>query len=161
MWEFFNLWSFIIQFINICIIIYLLNRFLFKPYLKYLDLEDKKRQDLEKAHEDLEVIKEKATNEAKNLIEEAKEEAKFIKKQWRELTKQEAEVILNHAKLEAVRIKTKWLEDVENERSILYNEIKEKILNIALKLNEQLFIDSKPNIDFIKKSLEKEVIEKN
>jgi hypothetical protein len=29
----------------------------------------------------LEVIKEKATNEAKNLIEEAKEEAKFIKKQ--------------------------------------------------------------------------------
>ncbi len=158
MWEFFKLWSFIIQFINICIIIYLLNRFLFKPYLQYLDQEDKKRRDLEASYEELEVIKESAKNEAKTIIEEAKNEAKFIKKQWRELTKQESEVIIKDAKIEAIKIKTKWLEDVENERNILYNEIKEKILNTALKLNEKLFSDNKSNIDFIKKAIEKEEI---
>jgi F0F1-type ATP synthase membrane subunit b/b' len=42
------------QLINISIVIYVLNRFLFKPYLAFIKEEDKKRIDVENAYADLE-----------------------------------------------------------------------------------------------------------
>jgi F0F1-type ATP synthase membrane subunit b/b' len=42
------------QLINISIVIYVLNRFLFKPYLTFIKEEDKKRIDVENAYADLE-----------------------------------------------------------------------------------------------------------
>jgi large-conductance mechanosensitive channel len=65
MGAFVNLGSFIIQFINICIIIFVMNKFLFKPYLAYLKKEEKKRKELETAHKEMEEIKKEAKDEAK------------------------------------------------------------------------------------------------
>jgi len=80
MGAFVNLGSFIIQFVNICIIIFVLNKFLFKPYLAYMLTEDKKRSELEKAYDEMEEAKKEAKKEAKLILDEAKKDAESIKK---------------------------------------------------------------------------------
>lgn len=156
--SFVNLWSFIIQFVNIVIIIFMLNKFLFKPYLVYLHNEELKRKDLEDAHLKLHTLKDDAKKEAKEIIDDAKKEAHFIKVQWESLAKEETIAIINEAKEESERIKAKALLDVDNERKAMNSIMKEKILEVALKLNEKLFKQSEANIDFIKKNAEKEII---
>ena len=75
---------------NIVIIIFILNKFLFKPYLKYLTAEEKKRKELEEAHVKLSEIKADALKEAKDIVEEAKKESHFIKDEAAEIAKEEA-----------------------------------------------------------------------
>ncbi|EKE26242.1 MAG: hypothetical protein ACD_4C00357G0001 [uncultured bacterium (gcode 4)] len=156
--SFINLWSFIIQFINIVIIIFILNKFLFKPYLKYLHAEELKRKELEEAHTKLHDIKDEAKKEAKQIVDDAKKESQFIKAQWEMLAKEETIWIINEAKEEAEKIKSKALLDIENERKSMNAWMKEKILEVALKLNSKIFSKNDANIDFIKKTLENEKI---
>lgn len=156
--QFINISSFAIQFVSICFIIFVLNIFLFKPYMKYLLAEEKKRADLEKAHQEMEEAKKEAKKEAKGILDEAKKEAESIKKNAEILAKQEASDIVEDAKSEAGKIRTKAELDIANERKNLYSELKGKILDVALKLNEKLFARSEANRDFIEKSLEAEKI---
>ena len=155
---FVNLGSFIIQFINISIIIFVLNKFLFKPYLAYIKAEEKKRQELERAHEEMELLKDEAKKEASEILKEAKKEASEIKKRSESIAKEEALEIVEEAKAEAGKIKNKAELDIENERKNLYAELKDKVLDVALKLNEKLFSKSDANKDFIEKALKEEKI---
>lgn len=155
---FVNLGSFIIQFINICIIIFVLNKFLFKPYLGYIESEEKKRVELETAHSEMEELKKWAKSEAKQILDEAKKNALQIKANAENLAKDEADSILLEAKEEAQKIKSKANLDIENERKNLYSELKDKILDVALKLNEKLFTKSEANKDFIEKALKEQKI---
>ncbi|MDD2487402.1 MAG: ATP synthase F0 subunit B [Candidatus Gracilibacteria bacterium] len=156
--SFVNLGSFIIQLINIAVIIFILNKFLFKPYLKYLTSEEKKRRELEEAHIILHDIKDEAKKEARDIIDEAKKESHFIKNEAGIIAKEEAKEIVDEAKDEAEKIKHKAMLDIENERKSMNESMREKILEVALKLNQKLFSKSDANVDFIKKSTEKEII---
>jgi F-type H+-transporting ATPase subunit b len=131
---------------------------LFKPYLKYLQTEEKKRAELETAHKEMEEIKKDAKLEAKGILTAAKQEAEHIKKQGEVLAKQEADNLVNEAKEEAEKIKHKASLDIDNERKNLYSELKDKVLDVALKLNEKLFAKSEANKDFIEKALKEEKI---
>lgn len=156
--SFVNLGSFIIQLINIWVIIFILNRFLFKPYLKYLTVEEKKRKELEEAHIKLNEIKDEAKKEAKDIVNEAKKESHFIKNEAWIIGKEEAKEIVDEAKSEAEKIKNKALLDIDNERKSMNESMKQNILEVALKLNEKLFSKNDANIDFIKKNIEKEAV---
>ncbi|MCK9272305.1 ATP synthase F0 subunit B [Candidatus Gracilibacteria bacterium] len=156
--SFVNLGSFIIQFVNIVVIIFMLNKFLFKPYLVYLHNEEIKRKELEEAHLKLHEIKENAKKEAKTIIDDAKKEASFIKSQGETLAKEETLAIINEAKEESERIKTKAMLDIDNERKAMNSTMKEKILEVALLLNEKLFKQSEANVSFIKKNAGEEII---
>lgn len=156
MWAFVNLGSFIIQFINICVIIFVMNKFLFKPYLIYIQAEEKKRLELESAHEKMEESKNEAKKEAKLILEEAKQDAEGIKKNAEWIAKKEASNIVEEAKNEAEKIKHKANLDIENEKKTLYAELKDKVLDVALKMNEKLFTKSDSNKDFITKALKEE-----
>lgn len=155
---FVNLGSFIIQFINICVIIFVLNKFLFKPYLGYIESEEKKRIELEKAHSEMEELKKWAKIEAKQIVDEAKKNAIEIKANAEDIANDEADSIISLAKDEAEKIKNKAALDIENERKNLYSELKDKVLDVALKLNEKLFSKSESNKSFIEKALKEEKI---
>lgn len=151
--EFFNTWSLIIQFINILIILYLLNRFLFKPYLAYLDKEVEERKEFEAKAKNIDTILSDAENKAKSIVNDAKTKAVWIKDKAVLLGKDEAEVIKTKAKDEADKIKAKWLLDVEEERKNLHAWLKNEAVSLAIRLNKKLFTESKNNEDFIVKSL--------
>ena len=151
--EFFNIGSLVIQFINIIIIIYLLNRFLFKPYLKYLDNESKQREELEWKLSNVDSIVKNAELEANSIIDNAKEKASWIKKEAIASWKNEWESIKNQAKTEAEKILNKWLLDIEEERKTLHASFKKEATSLVIKLNQKLFDKSEVSDDFINKSV--------
>ncbi len=155
---FVNLGSFLIQFANILVIIIVMKLFLFKPYMAYLSSEEKKRKELEKAHEDMTETKKKANKDIESLIDEAKKEAESIKKNAEHIAKKESVDIIESAKNETQKMKEKASLDIENEKKILYAELKDKILDVAIKLNWKLFSKSDSNKEFIEKSLKEEKI---
>ena len=158
MGAFVNLGSFIIQFVNICIIIFVMNKFLFKPYLIYIQAEEKKRSELETAHDEMEETKKEAKKEAKLILESAKLDAESIKKNAEVIAKKEASNLVVDAKNEAEKIKHKATLDIDNERKTLYSELKNKVLDVALKMNEKLFTKSDANKDFIEKAIKEEKV---
>lgn len=158
MWAFVNLWSFIIQFINICVIIFVLNKFLFKPYLIYLKKEEQKREEFEQSHMQMEKLISDAKHEAELVLSNAIKEMDVIRKQWELVAHKEAENLIEKARNEASMIKNKALLDIENERKTLYSDLKNKLLDVALKINQKLFSKSETNIDFIKTAINNEKI---
>ena len=151
--EFFNVGSLIIQFVNVIVIIYLLNRFLFKPYLKYLDKEVDARQELEDKLGNIDGILKNAEDEADTIVNDAKEKASTIRNDAILLWKNESEAIKNNAKLEAEKIKNKWLLDVEEQRKNLHSELKDEATALVIKLNQKMFDKTNINEDFISKSM--------
>jgi len=151
--EFFNTWSLIIQFINVLVILYLLNRFLFKPYLTFLDKEAKERKEFETKAKNINKILSDAEDKANTIVKKAKTKAAWIKEEAILLGKNEAEVIKTNAKNEADKIRAKWLLDVEEERKNLHAWLKKEAISLAIKLNKKLFTESRNNEDFITKSL--------
>ena len=74
--ELFDLPSLIIQAINLAIIIFVLHRFLFKPYLATLQEEEAKRKKLEKDVAASTHIVDDAHVEAKQILDTARADAK-------------------------------------------------------------------------------------
>lgn len=150
-------WSaFIIQMINISIIIFVLNRFLFRPYLVYLDEETKKRDQIDHDYSEREEQKKVTEKEIETLLSQAKKETQDMISQAEMLAKKGADTIITQAKQEAEQIKIKALQDISEEREVLYKEIRERVLSIALRANEKLFGKKEANREFITEIIKKE-----
>lgn len=154
MWEFINFSSFIIQLINISVIIYVLNRFLFKPYLAFIKEEDKKRTDVENAYSDLEWLKENAQKEASKIIEEAKKEALVQKEQIEEFANKEKDKIISEATISGKTIIETAETEAEKIKISMLQSVRANVLDLALKLNSKIFWKETTNRDFLEKELE-------
>lgn len=69
--------SLAIQTINFAIVAFVLSKFFFKPYLKFLDEEAQKRKDLEEKLAKQSHILEEAHNQASNIVDQAKLDARM------------------------------------------------------------------------------------
>ena len=148
--ELVNLGSLFIQLINLSVVVFVLYRFIFKPYLAFIDEEiEKKRIFDENAHAAEHIIS-NAGKEAATILEKAKNEARAIVADSEGLAKKEYSLILSDARKEAEQIKIKASKDIENERVQLHEELRDKVLSIALHANEKLFGKKEANADFIK-----------
>ena len=141
--------SFIIQSVNIAVIIYVLRRFLFIPYLAHIDSEILKREELEAKTANATLVVEAANAEAKELLTIAKNDANEIRKNARELAKRETSLALSKSNDEAAGIKKQALEEIASERLTLEKEMRSKILGVAISLNAKLFGDSKKNTELL------------
>lgn len=152
-------WSaFIIQLVNISIIIFVLNRFLFRPYLAYLDEETKKREQVDRDYADREEQKTAAEKQTEALLNQTKKDAQEMILQAEVLAKKETSSIIDQAKQEAEQIKVKALKDIDGEREALYKELRERVLSIALRANEKLFGKKEANAEFIAQAIKEENI---
>lgn len=154
MWEFVNLWSFIMQLINISLIIYVLNRFLFKPYLAFVKEEDKKRTEMEYAYKNLETLKQDAEKEADLIVTTAKKEALLQKEQIEEFAQKEKDRLINEAVIESKSIIEYAWQEAEKMKTSMLQSVKSNVLDLALKLNSKIFWKEVVNKDFLAKELE-------
>ena len=120
----------VIQAINLGIIIFVLWKFFFKPYLAFLDVEAQKRVKLDDARIDAKTM-------ANEIVENARKEA---------------ETIRTEAATEAELARKKGFADVEHERKVLADTMKQKVIDVALKMNEKLFGKNEANEQFLKNS---------
>ena len=133
----------VIQAINLGIIVFVLWKFFFKPYLAFLDVEAQKRIKLEEDISSSAHIVDTARTEAEKIRDDARIDAK---------TMAEAETIRTEAATEAELARKKGFADVEHERKVLADTMKQKVLDVALKMNEKLFGKNEANEQFLKNS---------
>jgi F-type H+-transporting ATPase subunit b len=149
--ELINLDALFIQTINLAVIVYVLYRFVFKPYLAVIDSEEKKAHEIEKLHKNAESMKKDAEEAAQSIVDEAKKDAKTIRAEARSLAKEESNSLVAEATKEADSIRAKGLADVAAEKAELENELKSKVLSVAIKLNSKLFGTSEKNEELLSK----------
>ncbi|PID83697.1 hypothetical protein CSB09_04790 [Candidatus Gracilibacteria bacterium] len=150
--ELINYSSLFIQTINIAIVIFVLWKFLFVPYLAFLDKEAKKRETLEKNTKESDTILKQAQKEAKSIVDASRSDAKQVAQEIVENAKKEAVQITQKASDEAEVTRKQAASDIENERKLIARELKQKVLDIALKMNANLFGKDEANAKFLKQS---------
>lgn len=147
-----NIDSLIIQTFNIAVVIFVLWKFFFKPYLAYLDIEKQKRKQLEKDIADSAHIRKNAQLEAQKLLDDSRIDARNMANDIVENARKEADSIVLQANSDAEMARKKGFADVEHERKNLREEMKQKVLSVAIKMNEKLFGKNEANEQFLKHS---------
>lgn len=141
--------SLVIQFINFAIVAFVLRRFFFKPYLKFLDEEAHKRRDLEEKLTKQAHILEEAHNQAANLVDQAKVDARITATEIVENARTESKELVEKAQKDAEVTRTKGFADIESERKSMQTEMKTRVIDIALALNAKIFGDSTKHREFL------------
>lgn len=151
--QFFTLETLIIQTIILVVIIWVLNKFLFKPYLAYLDELEQKQKKLEEDYINIDKLIKEAEEEKKWILNEARNKWNTIISDAKYLAWRDRSSILERAEKEAENIlnESKW--EIEKERLSMLSSIKSKVIELSLKLNSKLFNKEVVNEDFMDKEL--------
>lgn len=144
--------SLTIQTVNLAIIVFVMWKFFFKPYLTFLDEEAQKRLKLEQDIANSSHIVDNANIEAQKILDASRIDARNTANEIVENARKEADVIKSEAALEAEMARKRGFADVEHERKTLAEEMKQKVLQVAIKMNEKFFGKNDANEQFLKNS---------
>jgi len=151
--QFFTLETMAIQFLILVLIIFVLNKFIFKPYLTYLDKETEIRKKMEDDYNNMNKLNKEALEKQESILAEARKNADLMMRNSENLAKKESLQIKQQAELEAKSIKSSALADVQKEKENMLSEVKLKSVDLILKFNARLFDKEKVNKDFVEKEL--------
>jgi F-type H+-transporting ATPase subunit b len=125
-------WKLAFQVINFLILLYLLNRFLFKPVLARLDERSAK---IGKGLEDAEVAtrdRELARAEREAAVAEARKEANEMIARANKIAEDTRNEILTSARAEAEKVSTRAREEIVAEKDKAMAEIRGQVAELAL-----------------------------
>lgn len=71
----FNLGSMLIQIVNLAVVLFVLKKFLFDPYLKLVEKTEKEQKEIASVHETVAKIRKDAEAEATSLVSDAHKKA--------------------------------------------------------------------------------------
>jgi len=145
--------TFVVQFIILLIVLWVLNKFLFKPYLAYLDKWEDRQKKLEEDYNNIDKLIFDANNKKEGILEDAREKATNLIQDAEGLAKSKKESILAAASGEAKSIVESWKATIEKEKLSMLNWVKSKLTHLILKFNKKLFGKEELNKDFIEKQL--------
>jgi F-type H+-transporting ATPase subunit b len=125
-------WKLLFQVINFLLLLYLLNRFLFKPVLKLLDEREQRirkgLQDAESAAHDRELAK--AEREA--AMDEARKEAQAMIARATKIADDSRAEILAEAKEQAEKVTSRAREEITAEKDRAMAELRATVADLAL-----------------------------
>jgi len=147
----------IAQLVNFIIIVAVLNKLLYKPVLGMLEkrkktiaegiaLTQSMKEEEEKLHQKSEKVLAQARSDAKDIIEEAKKQAK-----------EEGLTILSQARASADDVLVKGKQEVEAERSAMQKGVEREAIELAQVMASRLLAESlgdKAQHDILKKHIE-------
>jgi len=93
----FTVETLVVQALILGLIIVVLGKWLFKPYIAYLDSEAAKRQKLEDDYQEMARLKEKAQKESESILEAARKDAESTRNAATSRAKKEAQAITDQA----------------------------------------------------------------
>lgn len=112
-------WVMALVFVVFLVLIYLLNRILYKPLLGFMDTRDasikKDSEGIESNAADIKALK----KEAENVLQEAREKAALIKQEAHERAKRAAEMKIAEKKDELAKKYVAFMANLENENARL------------------------------------------
>jgi len=152
--QFVTVETFVIQFIIILIVLWVLNKFVFRPYLAYLDEWEAKQKKVQEDYNNAESILEEKRKQGDELLEKARFKWNSVIEEAESLAKSKKDAILLEAQTQAQESITLAHSQIEKERQSMLSQIKKNVVDMTLRLNEKLFKDSKVSKDFIEKNID-------
>lgn len=128
----------IAQIVNFLILLWILNRFLYKPILKLFKDRSSKIEEGIKTAESLKRQAAEAEERHKQYIEEAKKEAHRIIEQATKLGDEEKKKIIEMANEEARKIVDKTMQEINAEKQNIMVEIKKEVGEMVVALSADL-----------------------
>ena len=151
--QFFTLETLLIQLIILGTILWVLNKFIFKPYLKYLDEEQARREKLENDYKNIEILNKEAEEKRATLFVEARQKAEGIISDSENLARKKSSTIIENAETEAKALVSSAKNEIEKEKQSMMDSVKSKVIDLALKISGKLFDKEIVNKDFVEKEL--------
>ena len=153
----------IAQIVNFLILLWILNRFLYKPILKLFKDRSSKIEDGIKTAENLKKQAAEAEERHRQYLEEAKKEAHRIIEQATKLGDEEKKKIIEMANEEARKIVDKTMQEINAEKQNIMAEIKKEVGEMVVTLSASMIkkkLDEKSQRTLIEeaiKEVEKEL----
>jgi F-type H+-transporting ATPase subunit b len=146
--------TFLIQAVILLIVLWVLNRFVFKPYLAYLDEMEMKQKKVEDDYKNIEIITKEAQKKADDTLSEARKTWEAIIQEAESIAKRKREDIIAKADGDARDIVWSGKNEIEKERIGMVNSLKWMVVDLMMKLHTKILKDEKLSRDFIEKSLQ-------
>lgn len=143
----------VLQTIILFVVLWVLNKFLFQPYLKYLEDYEKKQSKIEQDYRNIDKLVADAESEKQSILEEARKTGDEIISEAESIASKKRASIMEKADKEASDLLESSKVDIEKERQSMLWQVKWKMLDLVVKLNGKLFDDEKVSKDFLEKSL--------
>ena len=151
--KFVTIETFIIQLILLVIILWVLNKFLFKPYLSYLDKWEERQEKLEKDYKNIDKLVRDAEKKKEEILKDARNKSNTIISEAENLAKSKKETILLNAENESKSIIESAKKEIEKEKLSMLSQVKTSLTDLILKFNKKLFDKQELNRDFIEKQI--------
>jgi len=144
----------IIQFIILLLIIWVLRKFIFIPYLKYLDKWEDKQKKLEEDYKNIDALIAEANNEKESILKKARKQSEQMISEAETIAKNKRNSLLEKAEEEAKAIINSGRAEIEKEKLSMLSEVKSNIVDLVLRFNKKLFGSEKVSSDFVEKEIE-------
>jgi len=152
--QFVTVETFVMQFVILLVVLWVLNKFIFSPYLAYLDEWEAKQEKVKADYDNAEAILAEKQKQGDEMLEKARSKGNAVIEEAEALANSKKEKIISEAETQAQDTITAAGKQIENERSSMLSGAKEHILSAALKLNEKIFKDEKASKDFMSKNID-------
>jgi F-type H+-transporting ATPase subunit b len=128
----------VVQMISFLILLYILNKVLYKPLLGFLD---KRAEDIKRSMDEAKNSEEGAQEvlvQARKELEESRREANAIKEQAKEIGEGERKKIIDQARADAEHISAKAKKDIETELDQGREFLKQQAGTMAISIAEKV-----------------------
>ena len=134
------------QTINFVLFFIIFKKFLYAPFLKFLDMERKNELEKQRLLKDLQEKETGLEKREQEVLADARAQALQIMKTAEETADKKKKEILKNAHDEIVDMKLKAKKDIEDERTKLHDEVKSHVIQVSRTLTTSVlkdFIDEK------------------
>lgn len=152
--KFVTIETFVIQFILLIVVLYILNRFIFTPYLAYLDDLEEKQKKLEDDYKNIDKLVKDAEEKKEKILSDARRKGDDIVNSSENLAKAKKEEIIAKADTEAKSLLESSKLEIEKERLSMMNSLKGSVIDLILRLNGKLFGEEKLTKDYLEKEIQ-------
>lgn len=146
----------IAQIFNFLVLLWILNRFLYKPILKLFKERSSKIEDGIKTAENLKKQAAEAEQRHKQYLDEARKEAHRIIEQATKLGDEEKKKIIEMANEEARKIVDKTMQEINTEKQNIMSEIKKEVGEMVVALSSSMIkkkLDETSQRDLIEEAI--------
>ena len=152
--QFVTVETFVIQFVILIIVLFVLNKFIFQPYLSYLDEWEAKQKKVQDDYNNADVLLAEKRRDAEKVLEDARVKGNHIIENAENLAQKKKEKILWDAEKQAQDILLAAEKQAVQEKKSMLSQVKANILDLTLRLNEKLFKNERVSKDFIEKNID-------
>jgi len=136
------------------VVLWVLNKFIFRPYLAYLDEWEAKQAKVQEDYNNAESILEEKRKQGDQLLEKARVKGNTVIEEAEALANSKKDAIISDAEAQAKDYSDSAKVQIERERESMLSGIKSQVVDTALKLNAKLFKDEKASKDFVEKNID-------